>query len=335
MAFKRPTKIRHDQLAAMLEQRMDAAEANVFARELLKIRAGVFDIKFPELKAQRLIPRNTEVNDTDEEFAFRYATEYGTTKLGASYSQTAPRVDVSMVEAAPQLIRPMKVAYGYDFQEARVAARTGNGLPMRKANAARKAIAQEINDILTFGRTKGSVLAGKTDYGATLYGLANLPSTLTFTPATGSEGSKLWSAKTPNEIIADMNGIASGIVTNSNDVEHPNTLLLPLSRYEQIASQRMGDGSDMTVLKHFLSVNTHIKSVEAWYALDAAPNSEWTGARMLCYDKSPEVMEYLLPVEFEQFAPQMVGTETVTECHARIGGIVLYRPKAVSYGDGI
>lgn len=331
-------KIRIDALAAQMQNAFhcDASEANVFARELLKIRAQVFEIKFPELKAQRMIPKNNDLDNTDEQYGYRTATEYGVTKLGAGYSQTAPRVDVSMSEQIPLRVRGMKVAYGYDFQEARVAAKTGNGLPARKAAAARKAIAQEINDILTFGRTTGSVAAGKTDYGVSMSGIATLSGTLSFTPANSSSaGSKLWTTKTPDEILADLNGIASGIVQNSNDVEHPNTLLLPLASYELIASLRLGDGSDQTVLKHFLGVNPHIKTVEAWHALDAAPNSEWTGKRMICYDKSPEVLEYVLPVEFEQFAPQMVGTETVTECHARIAGVVAYRPKAISYGDGI
>jgi hypothetical protein len=77
--------------------------------------------------------------------------------------------------------------------------------------------------------------------------------------------------------------------------------------------------------------------VESWYALDSAndPGSLWTGDRAIVYDKSPEVLEALVPVEFEQFAPQMVGLETITECQARLGGVVLYRPKAVLYADGL
>ncbi len=326
-----PPSIRHDALSAQMQAvlHLDASEANVFARELLKIRAGVFEVKFPELKAMGLIPKNTDCGPADEEFTYRTATEYGRTKLAAGYSGTSPRADVSMVEAAPQRIRPMRVSYGYDIQEARVAAKTGNGLPQRKANAARKSIAQELNRILTFG-------AAATEYGVAMSGLAALSGTLTFTPGLSqSTGSKSWLTKTPDEILADMNGVARGIVTNSSDVEHPNTLLLPLARYELIASMRLGDGSDQTVLKHFLGVNPHIKTVEAWHALDAAPAAEWTGMRMICYDKSPDVLESIVPIEFEQFAPQMHGTETVTECHARIGGVVCYRPKAISYGDEI
>lgn len=322
-------KIRLDAVAAQAQAclNFDASEANVFARELLKVRAGVFEVKFPELKAMRLIPMNKECGPVDEEFTYRYATEYGTTRPGSSYAGQAPRVDVAMVEATPVRIRPVTASYGFDFQEARVAAKTGNGLPQRKANAARKAIAQELNRILTFGDS--------TRYGVTLAGLANLSGTHTYSVPNGASGDTEWTTKTPDEILLDLNGIASGIVTNSSGVEEPDTLLLPLARYELIASKRMGDGSDMTVLKHFLGVNPHIKTVESWHALDAAPSSEWTGMRMICYRKDPDVLEAIVPIEFEQFAPQMINMETITSCHARIAGVVAYRPKAISYGDQI
>lgn len=315
------------ELMAQTNLRFDASESTNFARELLKVRTRVFEVQFPELKAQNFIPKNTECNDTDEQYTYHTMSEYGTTMLGASYTGTAPRADVSSVENAPQGIKPITASYGYDFQEARVSARLGSQLPQRKANAARKAIAQEVNRILTFGDT--------TRYGITMYGIANLSNTLSFTPATGAAGSKLWSLKTPDEILADMFAIATGIVTNSNDVEHPDTLLLPLASYEIVSTRRLGDGSDTTILKHFLAVSQHVKSVESWSALDSAPNSEWTGRRMVCYQKNPDKLDYILPVEFEQFPPQMVNMETVTGCHARIGGVVLYAPKSVSYGDGI
>lgn len=322
-------KVRIDTVSAAAQAGLhfDASEANVFARELLKVRARVFEIKFPELKAMRLIPRNTDVNETDEQYTYRVATEYGRVKLGTSYQGTAPRADVSMAEATPLNIRPITASYGYDFQEARVAARTGNQLPMRKANAARRAIAQEINRILTFG-------AAATEYGVAMAGLAALTGTHSYTVPNGALGTKTFETKTPDEIMTDLNGICSGVTTNSNDVEHVNTLLLPLSSFEYISNKRMGDGSDVSILKHFQGLHPEI-SVEGWHALEAAPAAEWTGKRMIAYDKSPDVLEALVPVEFEQFAPQMVNMETITNCHARLGGVVLYRPKAVSYGDGI
>lgn len=324
-------KIRIDALAADIQRayKCDASEANVFARELLKVRAGIFEIKFPELKAMRLVPMAAGLSATDEEYTYRYVKEYGTTQLATSYSGTSPRADVSMHEATPARIRPLRASYGYDIQEARIAARTGNGLPMRKANAARKAIAHEINRVLTYGDS--------TSFGVTMSGLANLSGTLTYSTPVGSAGQKGWATKTPDEIVKDMHGMAKKIVVDSNDVEHPNTMLLSLDSYEIVATTRMGDGSDTTILKHFLATSPHIKTVEAWHALDSAndPGSLWTGNRAICYDKSPEVLEAIVPVEFEQFAPQMIGLETVTECQARLGGVVVYRPKAIIYADDL
>lgn len=323
------SKIRQDAIASkvMAEQHMDAAEANVFARELLRVRTQVFEVEFADLKAQSFIPRNSDVTPTDESYTYRVAQRYGTTQTGASYAQNAPRADVSMSEETPQLIRPITSSYGYSFQEARVAARLGNQLPMRRARAAREAIAQEVNRILTFGDT--------TKYGATLLGLANLSNTSTYSVPNGVAGSPLWLLKTPDEILKDMHGMVSQVVVDTKDLKHPNAMILPLASYQLVSTTRMGDGSDKTILRFFLETSPHCKSVESWASLDAAPDSEWSGKRAIAYQKTPDVLDYLLPVEFEQLAPDITALETTVTCHARIGGVMPYHPKAIIYADGI
>lgn len=307
--------------------RCDAAESIVFARELLRVRTAMIKEEFPELKATRLMARNSEVQPLDEAFAVRTMKQYGTTATGSDYATQSPRADVAYTEETPQRIRPITSSYGYNFFEAQRAASLGRPLLTDRAQAARETVAFEVERILKFGDT--------THYGVTLGGMLTQSGTLTFTPATGAGGSKLWTLKTPDEILSDLNGIAVQPVTNSNDIEHPNTLLVPLARHDLISRTRLGDGSDVTILRHFLANSPYIKRVEPWYALDAAPNSEWTGMRMMAYDNSPSRLEYLLPVEFRQHAPQMQGFETVIPCDARIGGVVVYRPKSISYGDGI
>lgn len=321
-------KARLDAIAAkvMAEQKMDAAEANVFARELLRVRARIAEVEIAEMKATRFIPRNTEVSSTDESYTYRVATKYGETRTGASYTAAAPRADVSMVEKTPQLIRPITASYGWSFQEARVAARTGNQLPMRKAEAAREAIALETDRVLTFGDT--------TKYGAAMAGLANLSGTSVYTVPAGAAGTT-WALKTPDEVLKDMHGMVSQVVVDTKELKRPDTMLLPLASYELVSTTRMGDGSDKTILKFFMETTPHVKQVESWSVLDAAPDSEWTGKRAIAYVKRPDVLDYLLPVEFEQLAPDINALETVVTCHARIGGVMAYHPKAIIYADGI
>jgi hypothetical protein len=322
--------VRLDSLAAQIQAayHCDASEATVFARQLLRVRAGLFEQQYPELKAMRLIPRADGISPTDEQYTYQHVVEYGATKFATSYSEDAPRADVSFVEATPQSIKPFMASYGYNFHEARIAAALNTGLPMRKAEAARKAMAFKMDDILATGGTAA-------EFGVALPGLISASGTHTYTVPNGAGGSKAWVNKTPDEILADMHGIASGIVTNSNSVEVPDTLLLPLEEYELVSRVRLGDGSDTTILRHFEATNPHIKTVESWWRLDSVSGVAGSGARMICYKKDPTVLESLVPIEFEQLAPQIKGVETVTTCHARVGGVVLYRPKAISFGDEI
>lgn len=331
-----PKKLRLDRAARMIEDAYycDASEAMTFARELLVVRKQAFEIRHPELKAQRFVPKNTEMGPADEEYGYRVATEYGTVRPTSSYARsTAPRADVSMVESTPQRVRPLVNAYGYDIQEARVAAKTGNGLPMRKAAAARKAIAFEHNDILTYGRAKAGVATlGLPGYGIDMAGIANLSDTLTSAPTAGSQGSTAPELCSADEIVKNLNAGYTNMKINSKGLEICNALILPDSILEVLTHRRMGDGSTTSILNFWKSTHQDVE-VEGWHALEAAQNSEWTGRRAIFYRKAPDVLEYLAPIEFEQFAPQMDGLETVTMCHARVGGVILYLPKAVDYMD--
>ena len=150
----------------------------------------------------------------------------------------------------------------------------------------------------------------------------------------GGAGTKTWETKTPDEIVADLNGIANKVVADSKGVENPDTIILPITSYNVAATKRMGDGSDVTALRHFLSTSPYIKNVETSFRLESYA-AGWTGKRMVCYRKDPNKLEGLVPQEFEQMSPQFNGFAVKTLCHMRCGGVVLYFPKSVAYGDGI
>lgn len=316
------------------EERTDAGEGQTFARELLKVRSGVFEERFPNLIMFSLMSRAEGVEPTDEEFTWQTVREYGTTKPGTSYGTDAPSANVAFHEEPPMRIRPLTQSYEFSFHEARVSARLGRQLPQRKANAARRILMTEVDRILAFGGSAAT-------YGVALPGLLTPTlqvapgdgGVLTYTPPAGISGSALWANKTPDEIVADLRAMDSNVTVNSLGIEAVDTLLIPLAYHETVLDRRMGDGSNETIRSFFLKTAKHIKRIVAMHQLDAAPAGQWTGRRMMSYCSERECVEYLLPVDFEQFAPQIDGFVTKTMAHSRTGGVVIYRPKTFIVAD--
>ena len=81
----------------------------------------------------------------------------------------------------------------------------------------------------------------------------------------------------------------------------------------------MGDGSNQTVLDFFLATSPYVKNVDPTYRLDASQSANWSGStgRIIAYEKNPERIAALIPLEFEQLPPQQEHFEIRTLCHAR------------------
>ncbi len=301
--------------------RQDGAESYFVARQLEHIRAGVIEMDFPPMKYESLVPMNTEPSPGAEEYTVTHEEMVGRAKISKDMQGIIPRVDAKTTQTTFS-IYSMLLSYGYSLQEARAAMQAGRPLPARRAAVCREQMERELNTIAFLGQSEAGIK-----------GMLNLASTLTYTTATGAGGSKNWDLKTPEEILADWNGSVSQVITNSNEVETPDTSVLPLSRYEYVSTKRMGDGTSDTILTYFKRNNPHIKTVESSHLSES--NTGWTGKRMVNYQRSPLKVELIVPVPFEQLMPDVTSTQTVTICHLRTAGVVAHRPKSVIYTDEI
>jgi hypothetical protein len=142
----------------------------------------------------------------------------------------------------------------------------------------------------------------------------------------------VWDGKTPDEIVNDLIAMENLIITTTLEIYQPDTLVLPLNVRPLIQS-RMGDGSDVTILKHYLSNSDNIKTVVFSQKLNA--NAAWTGRRAVMFMRSPDIIEHVTSIEFSQDPPQYVGWEVVTECEMKTAGCFVYVPKAICYADNI
>lgn len=305
---------------------MDSSENVFFSRQLEQIRAQAFEVQYAELKGTMLVPAKTDFHPGVEEYTYRVFDKVGRAAVSSNASDKGPRVDLKGFETTTKF-KTLKDSYGYNIQEARNAMMASLDLNGKKAKAARDAIAVLSDDAILLG-ANGTGLAG-----TGFSGLFTLSETETYSVPNGAAGSPLWTAKTPDEIVQDMHGMVFQVEQNSNEVEKCDTLVLPLARKGLVSSTRMGDGSNQTILSHFLETNGSITSVEFSQKLNA--NTAWTGARAMAYKKSSDKLECLIAVEFEQLPPQYDGYEVITHCQARIGGTICYFPKSVIYADNI
>lgn len=302
--------------------KLDAAESMYFARELEAIRAVAFEKKYVQLKALSLIPINTNFDPADEIYTYRAYDSVGVAKLIASYAKDFPRADSSGQEYS-SYFKSFGASYGWNLQELRAAKKVGRPLDQRRAMAAKKAIDFKLDSIATSG-----------DAAAGLKGLLNLDSVLNYTiPSDGTGSSKLFENKTSVQVLRDLHNMAGAYMAEqTSDVEHPDTMLLPLSTFNMLMVTPMSNIDQTTILQAFLKNSIYVKNVVPWLPLETAGSGGTR--RAVTYRRDPDVLEFLLPVPFEQFPPEQEKLEYTVACHARCGGVVNYFPSAVQYSDG-
>lgn len=302
--------------------KLDDNESIFFTTELESVKAKAYDILFPQYKALSLIPRGEGVDPAAETIVYEQYEEVGIAQLLASYSNDVPRADIKGKQYRSP-VKPMAASFAYDLQEIRAAQMAGKPLAQKRANAARRAIDYKQNLIAFFG-----------DAATGLPGLITNPNIQEYVvPNDGIGASKLWSSKTPDKIIRDINGMVSQIFTVTLGVHQANTLLLPLASYTYIASTMIGTTAQETILSFFRKTSPFVTEI-SWLNELVGGGVGGTN-RMMAYMKDPDVLTLEIPQPFEMLPVQEEAFEFITYCHQRTGGTIVYYPLAVIFADGI
>lgn len=301
-------------------QRLDAGETATITRQLLYIKSQTYDKKYPMFKARDFIPVSHEVPSGAEQWSYWQWDMYGMAKIVSNYATDFPKVDVLKKEFL-QSVKSLGDSYSYTVQDMRRVAfmspQGGGNLDVKRAAAARRGIEAAIDDIAAVGNP---------DAGFT--GFVNNPNVPVLAAPTGA-----WAAATALQMIADMNALVQKVITQSNQVEIPDTMIFPIDEFQIINQTPFSTLADRTVASWFLINNPYIENIDQWVKLNLQ-NAGLTGGRIIAYRRDPEVLTLEIPQEFEQFQPQVEGMEYQIPCHARIGGVAFYYPLAACYMDG-
>jgi hypothetical protein len=299
------------------------------------VKAKTYDVKYPNLRAQELLPVSTEAGPGANTITYRQYNMVGQMKFIAQYAKDLPRVDIYGKEFHA-FVKSLGSSYGYTIQEVRNAMYANVPLQQRKANAARLAYEQAVNRNAWFAD-------GSSTY-AGCVGLFYNSNITTMVAPTGlwcdSTGASL--GKTPDQIIADVNTAINYVPQLTKMVEQVNTVLMPSIHLSYIKTTMRSTISDATIYEVLVRNHPGV-SFEALNEAFAVPASTATGMSwsstnpniLIAYDKNPDKLTLEIPQPFEQFPVQEVGLEYEIPCHARYAGVITYYPLSILLMYGI
>lgn len=307
----------------------DAMQASLgFAvKQTSHIESEVYKLRYPELDYASLVPVDTSAGEWSKTVTYYSMDMAGAARFINGNGKDVPVVGTAMAQHETA-VETAGIGYSYGFEEVNQARMLGQNLASDKAEAARRAYEEMVYRI---------VFNGDADKG--MEGLFSYTGVPTQTIAADGAGSaKTWASKTPDLIIRDVNDMLIGMGTDTSQVEMANTLILPVERFQSIASTRLTDTS-MTVLEFIR--NNNVYTATTGQPLDIRgmrgllTKGAGSTARMIAYRRAPNVLKLHLPMPHRFLPVQIEGLQFTVPGVFRLGGLDIRLPKAVRYGDGI
>jgi hypothetical protein len=304
---------------------LDADQLIFFKRQLEFVKSRSYDVKYPTLQATSVFPVSTEAGPGAESIVYEQFDTVGLMKFISDYADDLPRSDVKGKQYSI-LIQSLGGSYGWSLQEVRASQMAKRNINGMRAMAARRSNDQMVNKIGWF--------ADGTAAWAGLTGILYHPNITKVAATTGT-----WSSATSAQIVADVNNAINSVVAITKGVEAVDTCLIPTSQFALIASTQNSTASDTTILEFLRRVHPGVTFAAVNELGSVSPNPRTASATatncMLCYRRSPDHLQFEIPVIYEQFAAQERNLAFVVPCHSRNAGFNVYYPLSVVLVDGI
>jgi hypothetical protein len=215
------------------------------------------------------------------------------------------------------------IGYEWNTQELQRAAKLSRSLSSDKAGAAVLASERFIYNIAMTGNAEKN-WTGFVNNGSS-------PSAQVPNDGTGS--SRLWTAKTVDQILRDINEALTAVETGTGETHVANTLVLPTTTYNYIATTRVGD-TGSTILQFLQANNAAGESLTILKSRALETAGTALSKRLIAYDNNPQVVKFHLP-EPHRFLPTFQKSSLVYEVAGlmNVGGVEVRLPKAIVYRD--
>ena len=186
------------------------------------------------------------------------------------------------------------------------------------------------------------VYVGDTDLGK--YGLLNSNLVTPSNVANGAAGSPLWTRKTPDEIVADVNDLLAAVYRGTGWALVPDKLLISPTAFGYLASQKVSLAGDETILGYVkrkgLCMEKNGKPLDVQpvkWAIGAGAGgtvgTEDGHDRMCAYTKDKKRVRFPL-VPLQRTPLEYRSLYHITTYFGRLGVVEFVYPESVGYADG-
>lgn len=323
----------HARLALSFSDKVDAflSDAQVglafLTPQLYRIETEVYMTKYPSFDINRFMSVDSSGDMWDVGTVFYSMDQVGQAEFFSGAAFDMPYASAKMAQFSHGF-HLAGIGYEWNTQEMQRAARLGRSLSSDKAAAAKMAADRFIYGVAMTGQTpRGEAEKGWTGFANN----ASAPSAQVANDGTGS--SRLWTAKTEDQILRDINDALTAVETGTGETMVADTLVLPTTKYNYIATKRISNTS--TTVLQFLQANN--LAGEALTILKSrALETAGTGstARMVAYANNPQVLKFHLPGP-HTFLPPFQKSSMVYEVGGimNVGGVEVRLPKGMVYRD--
>lgn len=297
----------------------DAQQTMAFlAPQLLRVEAGVYMVKYPLANYAEFMPVDTSGTIWSAGSLYYSGDIAGKPEWFDAAADDMPYADVSRAQFL-QENHMAAIGYKWNRFDLERGQQLGINIIADKADAASKSAERFIHkDAMTGDGLKHAT------------GFLNDPLMTTNSVANG-----ITAASAPDADVAIINNAITSVEVNTKETYRADTLALPTSTYNILASKRMTD-TGMSVLA-YLQANSVVGAI----TIKRTRHLETAGAnstkRLIAYANTPEVHRYHLPGGGHQFFPawQKGPFSWETPGLMATGGYELRIPKAKTAIDGI
>lgn len=280
------------------------------------IEAQVLRRQYPAFRYRERVFVDTAPNPYAASVTFFQQDQVGQAKFINGKGDDIPMVDI-LRSKFEQGVLDAGVGYSFSFTEIGQAQMMGMNLSAEGAMAAREAFEFLADKVAHIGDTSVNV-----------EGLTNTTGITTVAAA------QTFAAATPDQILATVNSNITAVWSASKGIDVPDTVLLPLAQYGDLATRRLGAGDGaMTVLDFIKAKNVY--TAETGQPLAVQATHYITNNRMVLYRNSPEVVKMYMPMPLTFMPPQARGLQIDVYGLFRFAPINIRRPGSMRYVTGI